>query len=95
MEPDVVDQHHAERDREQVEERVVPGQRDQDLERDEKRKRELLAPPGQEHEERNHELDEEEHHARDAVERERQLVKGPSDPRGERLCLIVIAECGQ
>ena len=94
----VVEQGDVERHRQQVEEAVVAGGRDQRLQQAEQRAAGRPRGPEArryEDDERHGELDEEHHPDRGGAEPVRGVVRVPAQPGREGLRLVVVAERGQ
>ena len=77
----VVEQQNAQREREQVEEGVVPGRGDQELQ-EPSAAHASAQPPRRENQERRHELDREHQHDAGALEPARELVAYHADQGG-------------
>ena len=91
----VVQQRHAQHDRDQVEEAVVAGGRDERLEGEEPDERDLPRATRGEHEEGQPQLDHEHHGAGEGLERAWEMARVPGEGRGQRLRPVVIAEGAQ
>ena len=94
----VVEQRYAEHQREKVEEPVVPGCRDAELEQRDRRdggEPEPAEARGQEEEPRHDRLDHERDQREAGVSPVRQLVRVPRGPGRQRLGLEVVVERGE
>jgi len=91
----VVEQGEAEGDRQQVEEAVVPGGADGQLEDHECPERDEPGPAGSEDEEGHDELHGEHERARDALRQQRQLACVPRQGVGDGLRPVVVVEGGE
>jgi hypothetical protein len=91
----VVEEGDAERPGEQVEEPVVAGRGDRDLQEEEAGRRDHAETTRAEDEEGEHELDREHDRAGDALRGVRQVVCVPARPRREGLRPVVVLEGGQ
>ncbi len=93
--PVVVEAREAEAEREQVEEGVVAGEGDHDLQRREGQRSPMPESPWRGNEERRGQLDREHRRARAHLEPAGQLVRVPRKDGRQRLGLVVEAERGQ
>jgi hypothetical protein len=91
----IVQQEHAQRHREQIEEGVVARERDERLQTDEQTERELTQPARSENEKRRDDLDREHRERRELVEPRRQLMRVPRGRRRNRLRLVVVQQRSQ
>jgi len=95
LEERIIEEQHAEREGEKIEEAVIAGEEDQGLEEYQSQAGPLPQATGREDQERDNQLDAEHYDYGSRLRPGGQLMRVPTNPRRQRLCFVMELQGGQ